>query len=44
MSGDPKYNLHANDIDFQIESDFIGLMTPGLPREANSSATASGGS
>ncbi len=35
MSGDPKYNIHANDIDFQIESDFIGLMTPGLPLEAN---------
>jgi hypothetical protein len=35
MSGHPKYNLHANDIDFQIESDFIGLMTPGLPRDAN---------
>jgi hypothetical protein len=34
-SGHPKYNAHANDIDFQIESDFIGLMTPGLPREAN---------
>jgi hypothetical protein len=34
LSGDPKYNVHANDIDFQIESDFIGLMTPGLPREA----------
>jgi hypothetical protein len=35
MSGHPKYNAHADDIDFQIESDFIGLMTPGLPREAN---------
>lgn len=35
MSGDPKYNIHANDIDFQIESDFIGLMTPALPREGN---------
>ncbi|HET6898014.1 MAG TPA: ADP-ribosylglycohydrolase family protein, partial [Vicinamibacteria bacterium] len=35
MSGHPQYNLHADDIDFQIESDFIGLMTPGLPREAN---------
>jgi len=35
MSGDPKYNIHANDIDFQIESDFIGLMTPGLPQEGN---------
>jgi ADP-ribosylglycohydrolase len=34
-SGHPKYNAHANDIDFQIESDFIGLMTPGLPQEAN---------
>lgn len=34
-SGHPKYNAHANDIDFQIESDFIGLMSPGLPREAN---------
>jgi ADP-ribosylglycohydrolase/Carbohydrate esterase 2 N-terminal len=35
LSGHPKYNLHANDIDFQIESDFIGLMTPGLPQESN---------
>jgi hypothetical protein len=34
LSGDPKYNVHANDIDFQIESDFIGLMTPGLPADA----------
>lgn len=34
-SGHPKYNVHANDIDFQIEADFIGMMTPGLPREAN---------
>jgi ADP-ribosylglycohydrolase len=36
LSGHPKYNIHANDIDFQIESDFIGLMTPGLPQESNS--------
>ncbi len=35
LSGDPRYNAHASDIDFQIESDFIGLMTPGLPQEAN---------
>ncbi len=35
LSGHPKYNAHANDIDFQIESDFIGLMCPGLPQEAN---------
>ncbi len=33
-SGNPEFNLHANDIDFQIESDFIGLMCPGLPRAA----------
>lgn len=35
MSGHPKYNFHANDIDFQIEADFIGLMCPGLPRVSN---------
>lgn len=34
-SGHPSYNFHANDIDFQIEADFIGLMSPGLPRESN---------
>ena len=33
-TGRPEHNPHANDIDFQIESDFIGLMTPGLPRAA----------
>jgi hypothetical protein len=35
LSGDPRYNLHCDDIDFQIESDFIGTMCPGLPRAAN---------
>jgi hypothetical protein len=35
MSGHPDNNIHANDIDFQIESDFIGLMCPGLPQDAN---------
>lgn len=35
LSGTPRYNSHANDIDFQIESDFVGLMAPGLPRAAN---------
>jgi hypothetical protein len=35
QSGDPKYNIHANDIDFQIEADFIGLMCPGLPQLSN---------
>ena len=33
-SGHWKHNPDADDIDFQIESDFIGLMTPGLPRTA----------
>src|SRR5512141_1449285 len=35
MSGHPDHNIHANDIDFQIESDFIGLMCPGLPQASN---------
>lgn len=34
-SGLPKYNAHADDIDFQIEADFIGFMCPGLPRVSN---------
>jgi len=34
-SGTPRYNVHANDIDFQIEADFIGLMTPGMPQVSN---------
>ncbi len=34
-SGHPDYNVHANDIDFQIEADFIGLMCPGMPRASN---------
>ncbi len=35
LSGTPEYNAHANDIDFQIEADFIGLMAPGLPQSSN---------
>ena len=35
LSGTPRYNAHANDIDFQIESDFIGMMAPGLPQASN---------
>ena len=42
LSGTPRYNAHANDIDFQIESDFIGLMTPGLPQSANRIAARAG--
>jgi len=33
-SGHPLYNPHADDIDFQIECDFIGLVCPGLPQAA----------
>ena len=42
QSGTPKYNAHANDIDFQIESDFIGLMAPGLPQWTNEMAWRAG--
>lgn len=31
-TGHWKNNPHADDIDFQIEADFIGLMTPGMPQ------------
>jgi hypothetical protein len=42
LSGTPKYNSHANDIDFQIEADFIGLMAPALPRSSNEIAYRAG--
>ncbi|HBY63064.1 MAG TPA: hypothetical protein DEH78_24850 [Solibacterales bacterium] len=42
LAGTPKYNIHANDIDFQIEADFIGLMAPGLPQAANDIAWRAG--
>lgn len=42
LSGTPRYNAHANDIDFQIEADFIGLMAPGLPQAANDIAMRAG--
>lgn len=29
-SGHPKYNSHADDIDYQIEADFSGLIAPGM--------------
>lgn len=41
-AGTPKYNAHANDIDFQIEADFIGLMAPGLPLAATDLAWRAG--
>jgi len=34
-SGSPEYNLHADDIDFQIEADYIGFMCPGMPVTAS---------
>ncbi len=35
MSGHPQYNQHADDIDYQIEADLIGIICPGLPQESN---------
>jgi len=31
-SGHPKYNTHADDIDYQIEADYSGLIAPGMPQ------------
>ncbi len=31
-SGHPQYNSHADDIDYQIEADYSGLIAPGLPQ------------
>ncbi len=33
-SGHPQFNKHADDIDYQIEADFAGLIAPGLPNVA----------
>jgi hypothetical protein len=38
LSGTPEYNLHADDIDFQIEADYIGFMCPGMPQTASAIA------
>ncbi|HUX56932.1 MAG TPA: ADP-ribosylglycohydrolase family protein [Bacteroidales bacterium] len=38
LSGSPEYNLHADDIDFQIEADYIGFMCPGMPQTASTIA------
>lgn len=38
LSGSPEYNIHADDIDFQIESDYIGFMCPGMPAKASAIA------
>jgi len=34
-SGHPEVNPHADDIDFQIEADLFGILSPGLPQESN---------
>lgn len=33
-SGHPQFNKHADDIDYQIEADYSGLIAPGLPQLA----------
>ncbi len=33
-SGHPKFNKHADDIDYQIEADYAGLIAPGMPNVA----------
>jgi hypothetical protein len=38
LSGSPEYNLHADDIDFQIEADYIGFMCPGMPNTGSAIA------
>ncbi len=38
LSGSPEYNIHADDIDFQIEADYIGFMSPGMPSTASAIA------
>ncbi len=35
FSGYPVNNIHADDIDFQIEADYIGFMCPGMPQQAS---------
>ena len=34
QSGHPDYSTHADDIDFQIEADYIGFINPGMPQSA----------
>lgn len=42
LCGHPVYNPHADDIDFQIECDFIGIISPGLPLQAREMALRAG--
>src|SRR6185436_12608268 len=34
LTSSPEYNLHGEDIGFQIDADFIGVMCPGMPASA----------
>jgi hypothetical protein len=34
-SGHPRNNIHADDIDFQIEADIFGMIAPGMPQVSN---------
>ncbi|MCE5268933.1 MAG: ADP-ribosylglycohydrolase family protein, partial [Planctomycetaceae bacterium] len=34
-SGHPKFTQHSDDIDYQIEADFAGIISPGMPNQAN---------
>lgn len=42
LSGNWKNNPHADDLDFQIEADFVGLMTPGMVNSATEVASRVG--
>ena len=33
-SGHPQFTQHSDDIDYQIESDFSGIISPGMPNQA----------
>lgn len=35
QSGNWKNNIHSDDIDYQIEADYAGLMSPGMPNTAS---------
>ncbi len=32
-SSHPRFNIHADDIDYQIEADYAGLIAPGMPNQ-----------
>lgn len=42
FTGHPDYSMHADDIDFQIESDFIGFIHPAMTQSSNAMADSIG--